>query len=62
VESDDPYFTDRFFFTCHNAEGTLELMAGLGTYPNVNVIRIQFIPGVRAYTKMEMLLKDAVGE
>jgi hypothetical protein len=38
VESDDPHFADRFFFTCHNAEGTLELMAGLGAYPNVNVM------------------------
>ena len=38
VDNDDPHFQDRFFFTCHNAEGTLELMAGLGVYPNVNVM------------------------
>ena len=38
VESDDPNFQDRFFFTCHNTDGTLELMAGLGVYPNVNVM------------------------
>ena len=38
VGSEDPHFMDRFFFGCHNAEGTLHLMAGLGTYPNVNVM------------------------
>ena len=38
VESDDPFFQDRFFFTANNAEGTLELAAGLGTYPNANVM------------------------
>ena len=38
VESDDPLFQDRFFFTCHSTDGTLELMAGLGAYPNVNVM------------------------
>jgi hypothetical protein len=38
VESVDPHWMDRFFFGCHNAEGTLHLMAGLGTYPNVNIM------------------------
>ena len=38
VEIDDPYFQDRFFFTCHSADGDLELMAGLGSYPNGNVM------------------------
>lgn len=38
LESGDPHWMDRFFFGCHNAEGTLHLMAGLGTYPNVNVM------------------------
>ena len=30
VGSGDPHWVDRFFFGCHNAEGTLHLMAGLG--------------------------------
>ncbi len=38
VGSGDPHWVDRFFFGCHNAEGTLHLMAGVGTYPNVNVM------------------------
>ena len=38
VESVDPHWMDRFFFGCHNAEGTLHLMAGLGTYPNGNIM------------------------
>ena len=38
VNSDDPHFMDRFHLICHNAEGTLHLQAGLGTYPNVNVM------------------------
>ena len=38
VNSNDPHFMDRFHLICHNAEGTLHLQAGLGTYPNVNVM------------------------
>ena len=38
VGIDDPHFMDRFFFGCHNADGTLHLMAGMGAYPNVNVM------------------------
>ena len=38
VDSDDPHFMDRFHLICHNAEGTLHLQAGLGMYPNVNVM------------------------
>jgi len=38
VDSDDPHFQDRFFFTANNADGTLELAAGLGVYPNTNVM------------------------
>jgi hypothetical protein len=38
VGSDDPHFMDRMVFLCHNAEGTLYLFAGLGVYPNVNVM------------------------
>ncbi|MBE9500980.1 MAG: hypothetical protein IMY87_00930, partial [Chloroflexi bacterium] len=38
VERGDPHFMDRFFFGCHDAEGTLHLMAGLGTYPSVNIM------------------------
>jgi len=36
--SDDPDFMDRLYLGCHNPEGTLFLIAGLGTYPNVNVM------------------------
>ena len=38
VVGSDPHWMDRFFFGCHNTEGTLHLMAGMGTYPNVNVM------------------------
>ncbi len=38
VHGGNPHWMDRFFFGCHNAEGTLHLMAGLGTYPNANVM------------------------
>ncbi|MFW6125637.1 MAG: DUF7065 domain-containing protein [Chloroflexota bacterium] len=38
VVGGDPHWMDRFFFGCHSADGTLHLMAGLGTYPNVNVM------------------------
>jgi len=38
VDSDDTHFQDRFFFTANNADGTLELAAGMGVYPNTNVM------------------------
>lgn len=38
VGTDDPHFMDRMAFICHNAEGSLYLFAGLGTYPNANVM------------------------
>ena len=34
----DPDFMDRLYFGCHNREGTLFLVAGLGTYPNINIM------------------------
>lgn len=38
VASDDALFQERLLFICHNTEGTLELMTGLGAYPNANVM------------------------
>jgi len=38
VQSDDPDWMDRFFIACHNAEGTVHLMTGLGAYANKNVM------------------------
>jgi len=34
----DPDFMDRLYFGCHNPEGTLFLVAGLGTYPNIGIM------------------------
>lgn len=34
----DPHFMDRLYLGCHNPEGTLHLAAGLGTYPNINIM------------------------
>lgn len=36
--NEDPDFMDRLYFGCHNPEGTLFLVAGLGTYPNINIM------------------------
>ena len=36
--NDDTDFMDRLYFGCHNPEGTLFLVAGLGTYPNINIM------------------------
>jgi hypothetical protein len=38
VGSDDIHFMDRMAFITHNADGTLYLFAGLGSYPNANVM------------------------
>ena len=38
VAGGDPHWMDRFFLGCHSADGTVHLMAGMGTYPNVNVM------------------------
>jgi hypothetical protein len=38
VGSDSPHFMDRMIFVCHNTEGTLYFLAGLGSYPNVDVM------------------------
>lgn len=38
VESDDPHAFERTLVGCHDAEGTVHLMMGLGVYPNVNVM------------------------
>ena len=34
----DPHFMERLLFVSHNAEGTLHLIAGAGTYPNAGVM------------------------
>jgi hypothetical protein len=33
-----PVEVDRLILCCHNAEGTLHLVAGLGTYPHANIM------------------------
>ena len=38
VGSDSPNAFERCFISCHNADGTLNLHAGIGSYPNTNVM------------------------
>ncbi len=38
VGTNDPHFTGRMAFICYDSDGTLYFFAGLGTYPNVNVM------------------------
>ena len=38
VGSDSPNAFERCFISCHNADGTLNLHAGIGSYPNTNIM------------------------
>ena len=38
VQTDDSHAFERTFISCHSADGTLHLVATLGTYPNRNVM------------------------